>query len=146
MQSGNAILGGDDAAARLYHDLRQIHGYVYEVDVSLDATRTRVQYKISYGASPENTAKTRALIERDLEPMKSIEVSDEELHQAKSFLVRQIPLSEVSEEDIADALLARAEIGLALDEAYHAVQKYLSLNASDVKAALAKRIRLENLV
>jgi zinc protease len=146
LQLGNAILGGDGAAARLYHDLRQISGYVYGVEVDLDATKTRAQYSISYGAAPENTAKARALIEQNLEQMKSVEVSDEELHQAKSFLVRQIPLSEVSEEDIADALLARAETGLPLDEEYRAVQKYLILNASDVKAAFAKRIHLENLV
>ncbi len=146
LQLADAMLGGNDASARLYHDLRQVNGYVYSLDVGLHASETRAQYSISFGAAPENIAKARAIIEQDLEEMRSAEVSAEELHQAKASLVRQIPLSEQSEEDIADELLTLAEIGLPLDEAYRDMQKYLSLNASDVRTAFEKRIHPENLV
>ena len=36
LQLGNHVLGGGFYATRLYHDLRQVAGYVYTVDVSLD--------------------------------------------------------------------------------------------------------------
>ncbi len=35
MQLGNHVLGGGFYATRLYHDLRQVAGYVYNVDVSM---------------------------------------------------------------------------------------------------------------
>jgi zinc protease len=50
-------------------------------------------------------------------------------------------LSESSEEEIAEDLLARAETGLPLDEPMREVDKYLNLNAGEIRAAFAKRIR-----
>ena len=41
MQLGNHVLGGGFYATRLYHDLRQTTGYVYTVDVSMDASKTQ---------------------------------------------------------------------------------------------------------
>jgi predicted Zn-dependent peptidase len=38
---GNHVLGGGFYATRFYHDLRQVTGYVYTVDVSLSATVAR---------------------------------------------------------------------------------------------------------
>jgi zinc protease len=73
-------------------------------------------------------------------------VSDAELHQAKALLLRQIPLSESSEEAVAGGMLARARIGLPLDEPIRAANKYVQLNADDVKAAFARQIRTDNLV
>ena len=116
LQLGSTILGGDDEATRLYHDLRQQTGYVYDVDLALDASETRAHYSISFGSDPLDTAKARGIIQRDVEQMRTSEVSADELHQAKAFLLRQIPLSESSEEEVAEGLLARAETGLPLDE------------------------------
>jgi zinc protease len=78
--------------------------------------------------------------------MRTEEVSADELHQAKAFLLRQIPLSESSEEEIAEDLLTRAETGLPLDEPTREVEKYLNVNASEVRAAFAKRIRPDDFV
>ena len=39
LQLGNHVLGGGFYATRLYHDLRQVTGYVYNVDVSLNASK-----------------------------------------------------------------------------------------------------------
>jgi zinc protease len=146
LQLGNTILGGNSEGTRLYHDLRQVTGYVYSVDLDLDASETRAVYSISYGSAQENTFKARALIQRDVEQMRTDEVSADELHQAKAFLLRQIPLSESSEEEIAEDLLARAETGLPLDEPVREVDKYLNLNAGEIRAAFAKRIRPDDFV
>jgi zinc protease len=140
------VLGGGFYATRLYHDLRQVAGYVYTVDVALHATKTRASYSVSYGCDPENVSKARQLIERDLNQMRTGTVSDAELHQAKALLLRQIPLSESSEEAVAGGMLARARIGLPLDEPIRAANKYVQLNAEDVKAAFARQIRTDNLV
>jgi zinc protease len=146
LQLGNTILGGNSEATRLYHDLRQVAGYVYGVDLALDASETRAVYSISYGSAQENTLKARALIQQDVEQMRTDEVSPDELHQAKAFLLRQIPLNEASEDEIAEGLLARAETGLPLDEPIRQVEKYLNVTASEIRAAFAKRIRPDDFV
>jgi zinc protease len=146
LQLGNHVLGGGFYATRLYHDLRQVSGYVYTVDVSLGASETRASYSINYGCNPENVSKARALIQRDLQQMRTEDVSPGELHQAKALLLRQIPLSESSEDAVAEGLLRRADIGLPLDEPVRAAKRYYELNADEVKNAFAKHIRPEDLV
>lgn len=146
LQLGNHVLGGGFYATRLYHDLRQVSGYVYFVDVNLQASETRASYSVNYGCNPENVSKARALIQRDLEQMRTEDVSSAELFQAKALLLRQIPLSESSEDAVAEGLLRRAEIGLPLDEPIRAAKQYFELNADEVKAAFSRRIRPEDLV
>ena len=146
LQLGNHVLGGGFYATRLYHDLRQVAGYVYNVDVAMGASETRANYTVTYGCDPPNVSKAKGLIIRDLEQMRTQNVSDAELHQAKALLLRSIPLGESSEEAVAGGLLGRAEIGLPLDEPIVAAKKYSALTADDVKAAFAKHIQPDNLV
>jgi zinc protease len=146
LQLGNHVLGGGFYATRLYHDLRQVAGYVYSVDVSFDASKTRGSYSVDYGCDPPNVSKARALIVRDLNQMRTEDVSDAELRQAKALLLRQIPLSESSEQAVAGGLLGRAIVGLPLDEPIRGAKKYSALTAADVKAAFAKHIDPDHLV
>jgi len=146
LQLGTHVLGGGFYATRLYHDLRQVAGLVYTVDVGLSAAKTRATYSVSYGCDPDKVSKARALIERDLNQMRTELVSPSELHQAKALLLRQLPLSESSEESVGEGMLRRAEIGLPLDEPVRAARKYVGLTAEDVKAAFARQIHTENLV
>jgi zinc protease len=146
LQLGNHVLGGGFYATRLYHDLRQVNGYVYNVDVSLNATRTRTTYTVRYGCEPQNVSKARQLIERDLNSMQAENVTSAELQQAKALLLRQIPLGESSEDGLASGLLARAQIGLPLDEPVRAAKLYFSMTAEQVRAAFEKRIRPDGFV
>jgi zinc protease len=146
LQLGNHVLGGGFYATRLYHDLRQVAGYVYTVDVGLSASKTRANYTVTYGCDPGNVSKARALVEHDLNQMRTEPVSAAELHQAKALLLRQIPLGESSEDALAAGMLARAEMGLPLDEPLNAAKHYLELTAEDVKAAFARSIHPETMV
>ncbi len=146
LQLGNNVLGGGFYATRLYHDLRQVSGYVYNVDVSLGASETRASYSVNYGCDPQNVSKARALIERDLGQMRTQDVSAGELHLAKALLLRQIPLSESSEGAVAEGLLRRAEIGLPLDEPIRAAKRYFDLDAAQVRKAFARQVRVDDLV
>ena len=68
---GNHVLGGGFYATRLYHDLRQVTGYVYNVDVRFEATRSRATYAVTYACDPKNSSKAAALIARDLADMQT---------------------------------------------------------------------------
>ncbi len=146
LQLGTHVLGGGFYATRLYHDLRQVSGYVYSVDVGLSASQTRATYTVTYGCDPGNVTKARQLVVRDLEQMRTEPVSTGELHQAKALLLRQLPLSESSEDAVAAGALARAEIGLPLDEPVRAARKYIELDAETVRAAFARSIHTDNFV
>ncbi len=141
LELGNHVLGGGFYATRLYHDLRQETGYVYNVDVRLQATRSRANYSVTYACDPQNSSKAAALIVRDLTDMQVTPVSPNELHQAKALLLRQLPLRESSQETIANGLLGRAQLDLPLDEPRVAAQKYFDLTAEQVRAAFEKWIR-----
>ena len=70
----------------------------------------------------------------------------QELQQAKAILLRQLPLRESSEEAVAGGLLARAQIGLPLDEGVRGAARDLALTADDVRAAFAKWVRPDGFV
>jgi zinc protease len=146
LQLGNHVLGGGFYATRLYHDLRQVSGYVYNVDVHMSADKTRTIYTVTYACDPKNVSKARALIRRDLVAMQQENVTDGELQQAKALLLRQIPLAESSETGVARGLLGRALIGLPLDEPVRGALIYFSMSADQVKAAFAKHIRPDEFV
>jgi zinc protease len=141
LQLGNHVLGGGFYATRLYHDLRQVNGYVYNVDVRLDAKKTRASYTVTYACDPVNVSKARQLVQRDLVSMQKEDVTPAELQQAKALLLRQLPLRASSEDDLAGSLLGFAQMNLPLDEPNQAAKRYASLRADEVRAAFAKWIR-----
>jgi len=141
LQLGDHVLGGGFYATRLYRDLRQKAGYVYNVDNSLHASETRATYSVTYGCDPENVSKARVLIEQDLTAMRTTNVTPAELQQAKALLLRQIRLNESSEDAVAGGFVARALVGLPLDEPIRAAQRYYGLSADEVRAAFEKWIR-----
>jgi zinc protease len=141
LQLGDHVLGGGFYATRLYRDLRQKAGYVYNVDNALRATETRASYSVTYGCDPQNVSKARALVEQDLAAMRTTDVTAAELQQAKALLLRQITLSESSEDAVAGGFVARALAGLPLDEPIHAAERYYALTAAEVRAAFEKWIR-----
>ena len=146
LQLGNHVLGGGFYATRLYHDLRQVTGYVYNVEVVLDAQKTRTVFTVAYGCDPQNVSKARQLIQRDLIAMQKENVSPAELQQAKALLLRQLPLAESSEDGVANALVRRAQMDLPLDEPARAGKRFYDLSADDVRAAFAKWIRPDDFV
>ena len=141
LQLGDHVLGGGFYATRLYHDLRQVAGLVYDVSNELSASKTRSTYAVSYGSDPDNVSKARRLIARDLAAMQNTDVSPAELHQAKAILLRQLPLGESSEDTVANRLSGLAQAGLPLDEAHRSATIYAKLTASDIRAAFAKYVR-----
>jgi len=141
LQLGDHVLGGGFYATRLYHDLRQVAGLVYDVSNELSAGKTRSTYEVSYGSDPQNVSKARRLIARDLAAMQTIDVSAAELQQAKAILIRQLPLADASEDTVASRLASLAQAGLTLDEGHRSATIYEKLTAADVRAAFARYIR-----
>ena len=90
--------------------------------------------------------KARDLILRDLMDVQKENVTEAELQQAKALLLRQIPLAESSEDGVAEGMLARAQIGLGLDEPEKGAKQYFGMTADQVRLAFAKWIRPDDFV
>jgi zinc protease len=146
LELGNHVLGGGFYATRLYRDLREKGGLVYNVSSTFDVGKTRGVYMVHYACDPQNVYPARAIVERDLKAMQSSPVAPEELRQAKAMLLREIPLSESSVSRIADGFLTRTILDLPLDEPVRAAQHYLDLSADDVRNAMSKWVRVGDLV
>ena len=141
LQVGNHVLAGAFYATRLYRDLREETGLVYVVQAMLDAGKTRASYSVFYGCDPGNVSKARGLILRDLREMQTTPVSAAELRQAKTLLIRKIPLSESSVDGIAGTLLDLSQKELPLDEPVRAAERYRRITAEQVRAAFRKWVR-----
>jgi zinc protease len=145
LQLGMNVLSGAFYATRLYRDLRENTGLVYSVGAELQSGKTRSVFTVSYACDPPNVAKARAFVERNLREMQTKPVTSEELLQAKTLLVRAIPLSESSTHGIAGGLLDRSLKDLALDEPIQAAKRYKELTAGDVQAAFSKWLAVDGL-
>ncbi len=146
LQLGNHVLGGAFYATRLYKDLRENAGLVYFVSSSFEVNRSRALYVVEYACDPLNVSKARAIVERNLKDMQNIQVSSDELQQAKALLLREIPLSESSVDYLALGFIQRTDLDLPLDEPTRAAQRYVKITAEQVKEAYSKWLRPDNLI
>ena len=143
---GNEVLGGGFYASRLYHDLRDKRGLVYNVATRFDLDAHRGIYTVSFGADPDKVAAASAIVRQDLRQMQRAPVSATELKRAKGILLRQIPLGESSFGAIGGQLLTLSLEGKPLDAMTIAGEHYLKLSAQDVQQAYAKHIRPDDFV
>jgi zinc protease len=146
LQVGNNVLGGGFYATRLYHDLREKAGLVYNVDNRFAVGKTRSTFSVEFACDPPKVSQAHAMIVRDVHAMQTAPVTDAELQQAKALLLRKLPLAESNEDAVANGLIARARAGLPLDEPTRAANRYLATTAAEVQAAFVKWIRLDGFV
>ena len=146
LQLGNAVLGGSFYSTRLSIDLRKNSGLVYSVGSTLQAGRTRGAYLVQYASDPQNVGKAANMVMDEIKSMQTEPAKPEELVRVKALLLRQIPLSESSVEDIAHGLLGRVDLDLPLDEPTRAAQRYIGLSPAEVQAAFSKWLRPQDLV
>ena len=137
---GNTILGSG-FSSRLYSDLRVKTGYVYSVNSSIDWSRTRAEYSVTFGADAENVEKARQLVMRDIRDMQQAPVSDAELARAKAQVLRRLPMIRASVQGIAGGYLRLTDLGLPLELQQTAGQRYLAVTAPDIQRAFTTALR-----
>lgn len=142
---GNQVLGQGFYASRLYRDLREKTGLVYNVSSVFHLTQTRGVFQVTYGCDPDKVNQARDLVIRDLTQMQSAPVTEVELRRAKALALRSIPLRQSSVDSIGESLLGYSLDGLPLDEPMIAARHYLQLTAEQVQAAYRHWLRPDGL-
>ncbi|HET7784776.1 MAG TPA: pitrilysin family protein [Myxococcales bacterium] len=140
----NNILGGS-FNSRLNGNLRSEHAYSYGVFSFFDTHREAGPFVAAGGVVSDKTALALGEFMKELTRMKSGEVSEAELADAKDSLVRAIPALFASDEQTAGAY-ARAWLhGLPAD--YYATyqQRVEAVNRDDVAKAARDRLHPDDM-
>jgi zinc protease len=141
----NNILGGS-FNSRLNGNLRTEHAYSYGVFSFYDTHREAGPFMAAGGVVSDKTAEALAEFMKELEKMKSGEVSDAELSDAKESLVRAIPALFISVDATAVAYARAWAHGLPADY-YATYQKHVqAVGKDDVAKAARERLHPDAMV
>ena len=140
----NNILGGS-FNSRLNGNLRTEHAYSYGVFSFYDAHREAGPFVAAGGVVADKTAEALGEFMKELTRMKTGEISDAELADAKDGLVRTIPSLFASNEATSQALARAWSHGLPADYYSRYQQRVLAVTKEDVAKAARERLHPDNM-
>ncbi len=83
----NVILGASGLSSRLFMELREKKGLAYTVRTAYETHINTAAFSIYIGTEPSNIETSIAGFKEEIEKIKTIPVSEEELHNAKNNLI-----------------------------------------------------------
>lgn len=83
----NVILGASGLSSRLFMELREKKGLAYTVRTSYETKKQSAVFSIYIGTEPSNIKTSIAGFKEEIEKIKTIPVSQEELHNAKNNII-----------------------------------------------------------
>ncbi len=140
------VLSGGFYSSLLYHDLREVHGYVYYVGANASLGKNVSSMSFTYGSDPQNVIPAQNQIAAILKQMQTKPVAKDRLLRAKALLMGAVPLRTASFDGLAGLLTYYAEDGLPLNQDRLDAKAELSATAAQVQAAMAKWIRPDGFV
>ncbi|GAC1579052.1 MAG: pitrilysin family protein [Candidatus Elarobacter sp.] len=141
LQLANTVLSGGFYASLLFHDLRELHGYVYSVGSSLRGTKNRSTFTVTYGADPQNVSRAAKLVVDDLASLQKKPLPNDRLTRAKALVIGELPVRQESYDGLAAQLIAYASTGRPLDQDRISARAQLQATPERVRAVVAKWIR-----
>jgi zinc protease len=146
LQVADTALTGGFYSSLLYHDLREVHGYVYSVDSTLQTGKVRSAFHVDYACDPQNIVPAQAQIAAILTQLQKAPLEPDRLLRAKALLMGDVPIRAASYDGVAGLLLDYAVRDLPLDQGTRDAQAELAATADDVQAAIAKYLRPDGFV
>lgn len=146
LRLANSVLSGGFYASLLFHDLRELHGYVYTVGSSFSAGPNRGTFTVTYGADPKNVARAARLVVDDLGALQKKPLGADRLTRAKALMLGELPIAKESYDGLAGQLIAYGATGRPLDEDRIEAAAALAATPERVRAAMAKWIRPHDFV
>ncbi len=141
LKVANTILSGGFYSSLLYHDLREVRGYVYDVSSTLSTGKTRSTFSVGYGSDPDKIVPAQQLAVADLRRMQTEPVTADRLLRAKAQLMGDIPIALESYDGVASILHRYASFGLPLNQNLIDARRELGVTPAQISAAMRRWIR-----
>ena len=146
LELGNVVLTGGFYSSLLFHDLREVHGYVYDVNSSVGAGKVRSTFDVEFGSDPKNVLPAENEIVANLRLVQQKPVAADRLLRSKALLLGSIPIREASYDGVSALLLNYATQDLPLDQNLIDAQRELNATQTSVQTSFAKWIRPDGFV
>jgi zinc protease len=142
----NHILGGGGLSSRLGDSIRNEHGLAYSVYSYFSSGKHVGSFQIAMQTKNNTAQQAIALAKTEMERIRKDGVTDEELQEAKDYLIGSFPLRLDTNRRIAGFLGTVEYLGLGLD--YPALYPDLirAVTKDDVRRVANKYLRPDNLI
>lgn len=139
LQVMNYIFGGGGFGSRLMTEIREKRGLTYGIYSGLLSQKHLKGFTISTSTKNESVKEMRTLISQEIKRIIATKVSDQELKDAKSYIVGSMPLSLTSTGKISGILLSLQLKDRPIDHIDTFPDKINAVTAVDIQR-VAKRI------
>ena len=146
LRLADTVLSGGFYASLLFHDLRELHGYVYSVGSNFSAGKNRSTFSVTYGADPQNVSRAAKLVVDDLTSLQRKPLGVDRLTRAKALVLGQLPVAKESYDGLAAQLLGYASTGRPLDQDRIEAAAALGATPDRLRAVMAKWVRPRDFV
>ena len=134
----NIILGASGLSSRLFLELREKKGLAYTVRTSYETHAKSAVFSIYIGTEPGNIQTSIDGFKEEIEKIKNIPVSEEELHNAKNNLIgKQQFLSETNSQQ-ANIMAYYSVMGKPFNYKDEIIEKIRKATPSDIQACAKK--------
>lgn len=134
----NVILGASGLSSRLFLELRDKKGLAYVVRSSYDMAKCAANFSIYIATEPKNIEVSLKGFEEEIEKIKSIPVSEEELENAKNNLFGKWAFISETNSQQANWLAHYAIQGFGFDFRERAAERIKKVTVQDIQACANK--------
>ena len=146
LQVMNYILGGGGFSSRLVNDVRDKRGLAYSVSSAYLSRRYPGSFQVALQTKNPSAMTAVKLVLENMRKIKENGVSDEELDDAKAYLIGSLPLSIETDKEVAEnmALLDFYDLGLDYFDKYQ--ENIQSVSKQDVLRVAQKYLHPDKYV
>jgi predicted Zn-dependent peptidase len=137
---------GAGGSSILFHDVRDVHGLVYDVHTEADFRKHRSTFAVNFESDPSKVQQAQSLIMADLNALSTTGLASDELARGKAALISLVPMRVSSFNGIARELIHFAELGLPLDQATIDARNEIAVTNDQIVAAVHKWLRPNDFV
>jgi zinc protease len=137
---------GAGGSSILFHDVRDVHGLVYDVHTVADFRKNRSTFAVHFESDPGKIEQAQSLIMADINALSKTGLQSDELARGKASLVSLVPMRVSSFDGIARQLTHFAEFGLPLDQATVDARNEIAVTNDQIVAAVHKWLRPNDFV
>jgi zinc protease len=137
---------GATGSSILFHDVRDVHGLVYDVHTAANFGRKRSTFGVDFESDPSKITQAQSLIMADLNALSTTGLEPDELARGKASIVSEVPMRVASFGGIAGQLIRFAEFGLPLDQATIDARNEIAVTNEQIVAAVHKWLRPNDFV